>query len=102
MEKLLNLLNEYEKEKNNYPELYDDRVFEWWRIINRSYDPDAHKYLERYITSKDCDFIERLVKKDKIDFSIMRINPWYELYENMIMYLSVQENPIKYLIAYLK
>ena len=109
MEKLVDLLNQYEKEKiiNEWWSVDEDDNYFWrcvenWKIVNWSYDPDAHQFLERYITSKDCDFIERLVKKDKIDFSIMRINAWYELYENFIMYLSIQDDPIKYLISYLK
>lgn len=109
MEKLVELLNQFEKEKiiNEWWSVDEDDNYFWrsvenWKIVNRDYDPDAHSFMNEYIISKKYEFIKWLVEKNKIDFSIMRISPWYELYENFIMYLSIQDDPIKYLIAYLK
>lgn len=108
MEKLVELLNQFEKEKiiNEWWSVDEDDNYFWrsienWKIVNRDYDPDAHSFMNEYIISKKYGFIKWLVGKNKIDFSILRINAWYELYENFIMYLSIQDDPIKYLISYL-
>lgn len=116
MEKLLQLLNQYEKEKNNRDEDYNDRELEGWRIVNRSYDPDVHKFLERYIVSPEFEFISRLYSKEKIDiekYSKLEYKPYFYnkitwnfcgfwLVNWIIQYLSIQNEPIYALILILK
>lgn len=100
MEKLIELLNKYVEETDfwddfneyNEAEILDEETLE----VNWKYHDIEYLYTKRFW------FIKWLVGKDKIDFSIMRISAWYELYENFIMYLSIQDDPIKYLISYLK
>lgn len=81
-------------------ELFNERINQ---LTEEKHDYDKFE-MERNLNRLDLlkQFIKWLVEKDKIDFSIMRINAWYELYENFIMYLSIQDDPIKYLISYLK
>ena len=66
MEKLLELLNEYEKEKN-------DLTFKpkFWEIYrgHLSFLEYNNKYSELLCISKRYEFIKRLVENNKIDFS---------------------------------
>ena len=125
MEKLVELLNKFEKEKIIKDWWYvdeDDEYFwrslEWWDIVNRSFDPDAHWFFKYQIISKDFEFIKRLCEKDLIDKATVeystdieiyhwerwkiRINKPVEVYERAIMLLSIAENPIDLLISFLK
>lgn len=73
MEKLVKLLNQYEREKEWLPEDFEDYVMwniEWNKIVQPSCDPDAREYFKYYIISKDYEFIKWLVDNDKIDHKI--------------------------------
>ena len=103
MEKLLKLLNEYRKQ--NPREFFGDDgslvVLTWKDFIE----------LNRYIIiSKEYWFIKWLVDNNKIDFTKDCIvefwyywTEWYcDKYDNIIMNLSIQDNPIEFLISILK
>lgn len=101
MEKLLELLNNPEFEPSS-------KIEHWTEISVQNCD-----YL---IISKNRGFIRKLVEKDLIDFESMNWNGKIISYltdvadykrndikENLVlMLLSIQEDPIKYLISILK
>lgn len=108
MEKLIELLYEYQKIKCFYPLYYDveeNKIF---------LDSDAIIGAEQYLISKEFWFIERLVKTNKVDLDGIEQRAieffydespvrWKEIRaERLIMMLSVQGNPIEDLIYYLK
>lgn len=125
MKKLIELLNEYEKEKS-------EKFWRWnyvWCIdkehksIFASRFPDWAYICEdesrAVIISKGYNFIKRLVKNKKINFSIipnkikeiwipMKINweikYWFDSsdYYWLLMLLSIQDNPIEFLCSILK
>ena len=117
MEKLVELLNKFEKEKiiNNWWYVDEDdeyfwRSLEWWDIVNWSFDPDAHWFFKYQIISKDFKFIERLEKNDKIDRPKVWLKIkdlwdeywWFGIYswihiECLIMLLSIQDDPLQFL-----
>lgn len=121
MEKLIDLLNEMEREKSI--ERGGDGINRYYgwdyngeKIRNRDYDPDAHQFMVDYVIGKRCWFIEWLVKKGFIDWGKVHdkeIESWYDIarvdYRSMslmqertdrlLMVLSIQENPIKVLIS---
>ena len=107
MEKLVELLNEYIKEKklwNTVKEIDDDF------FVNNYNNWDW--YLCEEVMSKKYWFIERLVKQNKIDDSKvwnsdMLSVQYHDLvndykYEWLIMILSISENPISDLCSFLK
>ena len=63
---------------------------------------------ETILISKKFKFIEWLIKNDKIDFRKLDDNPdWYDIntnreYLDLIALLSIQDNPIEFLISILK
>ena len=105
MEKLIELLNEYEiKRKKTKMDITDKRT-EW--------DFD-NEYTQLIIISKSFWFIKWLVDNDKIDF---KKHDWYNHLENpiwsnnydvvwdyktIIQRLSISDTPIDDLISYLK
>ncbi len=125
MQKLLELLNQYDDEEGK--DLYEWEI-EWEDIIwyNRFWwwyeTIDVSKSV---IISKRYWFIERLVKKDKIDIDAYKTvfswdldkrknltrQIWWEefyqvvehwAYESLLMLLSIQEEPVSFLISLLK
>lgn len=93
MEKLINLLDEYDHKKTEDLERWKQRV-------------DNQKL---WIISKQFWFISRLVNKDKINREEIKYSNLYiPLTENfnkderLIMLLSISDTPIKDLILYLK
>ena len=113
MNKLVNLLNQFEKEKTK-------RSYKIWSVKNWEIDNTAmpkmfnNKFYWVFICSKEYWFIERLVKEDKIDW-VFRENinypyyiekgwllHWYDPTDVVIMILSTQEYKIKFLIDLLK
>ena len=112
MEKLIELLNEYQKENKRqifYSYNKDLDFFECWSVswIETYWDSTCN------IMSKNFWFIERLVKNDKIDFDkcwiCYEINSTYDHYNLeerqdlwLIMLLSIQDNPIEFLCSVLK
>ena len=115
MEKLIELLNEYEKSK----------WYEWWWEIKNwipYFDdglPKTKEYISVLICAKPYGFIKRLVENDKIAWRKC-LDLWYEIavidkegedvdimrtfddYEQLLMYLAIQDNPIEFLISILK
>lgn len=125
MEKLVELLNKFEKEKiiNNWWYVDEDDEYFWrsledWDIVNRTFDPDAHSFMKYYIISKDFEFVERLFKTDKVDnyklYDVWKKENWDFRYMkddksslekriySVIMLLSISENPMKFLFQILK
>jgi len=115
MKKLIELLNEYEK--SSY-EKDTNWVYEWdeWeyyepnnRIIKGNWENE--EVLTQYeLCSKQFWFIKWLVENDKIEFNndkmMIPYNEEYKLYvvsyEHLLMLLSIQDNPIEFLIGILK
>ena len=101
--KLLELINEYEDWWD-----YDD----YWGIYQYWMDSDAYIYHKYYALSKSYWFVKRLVEQDKIDRSKLNYTELYKAYElacipldkadELLMLLSIQENPIEFLINILK
>lgn len=118
MEKLVELLNRFEKEKiiGEWWSVDEDDNYFWrsienWKIVNRDYDPDAHLFMNEYIISKKFEFIKWLFDKDKIDWSkfhkysfYKKDNKFIQYYdcESLSMALSISDTPIEDLISYLK
>ena len=113
MEKLIDLLNEYEAERHKTSVIADIRE---QKEDNLSYLWMNWNYSELLCISKGYEFIKRLVENNKIDttnkFTIITNVEnkenwlWYshtfEWYEALIMLLSIQDNPIEFLIGILK
>lgn len=93
MEKLMELLNEYAYWDNN--DLYQ-----------RDSDSVELNYLE--IISKKFWFIDWLVENEKIDkdkvklLSVFQETWYYNLYQSLLMILSIQDNSIEFLISVLR
>ena len=119
MDKLIELLYYYNFEVKTF-EVWiwlpnSDIDYCWWTI-------DKEKEIRKYklmIISKEYWFIKWLVDNDKIDFELDRIihrhkwidyNTWKwiaveklcDKYESLLMLLSIQDNPIEFLISILK
>ena len=125
MQKLLELLNQYDDEEGK--DLYEWEI-EWEDIIwyNRFWWwYETIDVSRSVIISKRYWFIERLVKKDKIDIDAYKTvfswdldkrknltrQIWWEefyqvvehwAYESLLMLLSIQEEPVSFLISLLK
>ena len=129
MEKLIELLNEYEIDKDfrDYEWRIERKTKErmcWTEIMWMSWEQFTWAYvdtdeMERIIISKRYWFIKWLVENDKIDFSLipnkikeiwipMKINweikYWFDSsdYYWLLMLLSISDTPIEDLISYLK
>ena len=114
MEKLIELLNEYEKSITEIPVYWwkANGILQYWSYIQQ--------VSVMYIISKHYGFIKRLVDNDKIwdnknsdRYTMMKlmraeINEWIDVfewterYEFVIMLLSIQDEPIEFLISILK
>lgn len=110
MEKLIELLNEYEQEEWCWG-------LKYWKLHNKYYDDYDQKDEEIRLISKWYGFIKWLVENDKIDNkkiadeTYVKVNwEWYELilgchydlYQQTLMLLSISDTPIKDLLLYLK
>ena len=99
--KLSQLLWEYMEKKKKNPEWF----LEISTVLMCSGDSKA---MDSYMISKQFWFIERLVKKNKIDISKLsrESDMWfgdkYEREESLLMLLAISDNPIEDLISYLK
>lgn len=118
MEKLLKLLNEFEKEKKSWYtrkniDSYDNCVY--W--VDSDWETEITMYSDLY--SKYYGFIKWLIDKDRInrndidraelhnthrlfeyDYWVEDINKQY--YEKTLMLLAIQDNPIEFLISVLE
>jgi len=129
MEKLIELLNEYEK-KGRKSEYYEWEKWIWWpnNLFRRDTRDEEWSHLysdtaDTYVISKKFWFIKWLVENDKIsndwikpradlvkeitivDYKTGDAIWWKNKYtevEQLIMYLSIQDEPIKFLISILK
>ena len=90
---------------------------EWNEIVQSSCDPDSREYFKYYIISKDYQFIKWLVENDKIDIEKLLNNQkeyfilqfWNRNYnsenyfvDGLLMLLSIQNNPIEFLLYLLR
>lgn len=111
MGKLLQLLNEF------YPVDWWDKEYhiEDSMVYVRDYDDDDifnYEIFTLNVISKKFWFIERLIENDKIDidktlkeywmFRYIYFNAWIKLSDRFIMYLSIQDDPISFLVSILK
>ena len=105
MEKLIELLNEYDKEEWLWNKWEEDEqgLNNMWKIY------DYHSKLK--IISKEYWFIEWLVENDKIDFDNLLISEqtcWTDLfysfskYEVLLMILSISDSPVEFLCEILR
>ena len=100
MEKLIELLNEYEGWIVSWVKEYSEEfgVF----VLNTE-----QMIEEEIIISKSFGFIKWLVDNDKIDFTKLKVNYIYHDDEwswekELLMQLAIQDNPIEFLISILK
>ena len=121
MDKLIKLLNEYEEDKIKNSEWLD--VMNIWKCewtlhyYNNYKDENVFDNVRYLIISKEYGFIERLLEKKKIDrdelYHEMNWVVYYNHYEWeiieeysdsdwLIMLLSVQNEPIKFLLNNIK
>lgn len=112
MNKLVKLLNEFEKVKTWYA-TYTTRWEKSERELKSDYMYDEDQnIIQIYIISKSFWFIKWLVENDKIDRDNLLKENWqfrlfyYDLervknYDRLVMYLSVEDNPIEFLISIL-
>lgn len=116
MEKLIELLNEYEKEKKSWftwrsIDSYDNCVYG----VDCDWETEITMYSDLY--SKQYWFIKWLVDNEKVDFRKLdykkfsgdiptRYYLWtyirYSFENEILMALSIQDNPIEFLISILK
>ena len=127
MQKLINLLNEYEKvrEKSEYQKL-SNKEYKWfssyffplcfWHQENFSWamTNEFGEWAEDVICSKKFWFIKWLVENDKINFQIWNWEKYLEYpiwsdnydgvkdYKDIIQWLSISDTPIEDLISYLR
>ena len=115
MSKLIELLNEYNKEITNEEIGWKKRNYdeEFWNLLY--WDYNWWTFSEMYCISKRYGFIKRLVENDKIDMSkakyysdLIYYEDYWEWdwackdYEFVIMLLSIQDNSTEFLISVLK
>ena len=109
MEKLIELLNEYEKDWLNEFEKYTERWYcERTKQILCGKWENNNELTPYEIISKQYWFIEWLVENDKINlnkiklFSIFKEDWYYNAYESVLMALSISDTPIEFLCSMLK
>lgn len=113
MNKLIELINEYEKEIKKSEKVWS--IDNDWDICRQTYEwVDYNEYTEYMNTnnliSKNYGFIKWLVENEKIDFTKDCIEEfWYywtewhcDKYDNILMNLAIQDNPISFLSSVLK
>jgi len=104
MKKLIDLLNEYEAERHKTSVIANIRKGE----DRLSYLEMNWNYSELLCISKGYEFIKRLLENNKIDFTKLEDNSdWYsiELWDDcceVLALLSIQDEPISFLISILK
>ena len=97
MEKLIELLNEYDWEEWLWNKREEDE--QWLNNMWKIYD--YHSKLK--IISKEYWFIKRLVEQDKInEKKVFHFLDNSKLYEDLLCNLALSDEPIEELITYLK
>lgn len=104
MDKLLDLLNEFDPYINGDGEHMDNIWFFAYLGQSAVYDRDK---AESIIISRKYKFIEWLVKEGKIDYSKLKVNYIYHdtewnLVQEVLMQLAIDEEPLKFLNSILK
>lgn len=100
MEKLIELLNKYEKEKGTRCDFSHAWEDEDWQL---SYIGYWTRYSEFLCISKKYWFIDWLVYKNKIDTDkCRRIRFDHDYTDSVLMRLAIQDEPISFLISILK
>lgn len=111
---IIKLLNEYEKEKTKQDVRFWDYYQNWFHHLE-----NGQTYSELLMISKKYEFIKWLVEKDKIDrdnqalqyaksdlskfFAEWKDKNWMsDDYAMLLMLLSIQDEPINFLISILK
>lgn len=116
MDKLVKLLNEYEREMQWLPKDFEDYTMwniEWNEIVQPSCDPDSREYFKYYIISKDYQFIKWLVENDKIETNNLSLRAFKNIFsggwfvevsdlEVILMLLATSDTPIQDLCVWLK
>lgn len=101
--KLLDYFNTY----NCSPEMAE------WELVSERTEKDwntTSRIYKAYILSKDYGWIKRLVKNDKVDLNKLKNEIYvnmmeslpFENYERLIMLVSIQDEPLKFLESILK
>lgn len=103
MEKLIKLLNEYDKTNNYFNRWFRD---EYWRL-DREYGWSTVTSSCLKVISKEYGFIKWLVDNDKIDESLRNAgvelyHTSYNMHEAILMLLAIHDKPIEFLISILK
>ena len=112
MEKLLQLLNDYSPLKD----MSDEYCVKYWKVWIRTRlyaEPDVYVNYTLQVISKKFWFIQWLMDQNKIEFDRARDRSdfpllyagWWELYsdaEVIIATLSVEDDPIEFLVSILK
>lgn len=124
MEKLIELLNEYEVEKKpsrlqrNYYLWFVHNFWKWIMYIDEEWENVDDYRTDYEIISREYGFIKWLVDNDKINLDMVREKLWIpccvwygswriiavkdvEDYKQIIMLLSISDTPIEDLILYL-
>ena len=109
MEKLINLLQEFYWENRKFSEE------NWLLTMTNWVENLSGAYAQTYIISKQGWFIQWLVENEKIDYEklgkewfIMRtydldeFGESFDYVERILMLLSIQDNPIEFLVSILK
>lgn len=109
MEKLLNLLQEFYWENRKFSNDY------WLLTMTNWVENLSGAHAQTYIISKQGGFISWLVENKKIGNDIVyrewflaktydkdEVGEYFEPYEEILMLLSIQDNPIEFLISILK
>lgn len=110
MEKLIELLNEYNKEITNGEIWWKEWKYdeEFWNLL--CWDYNWWTFSEMYCISKKFWFIKWLVENDKINFykwKFLEYPIWSNNYDecdylDLIQWLAISDTPIDDLIYYLK
>ena len=119
MEKLIELLNEFEKEVKK-SEFYEWEKWIWWpnNLFRRDTRDEEWSHLysdtaDTYVISKKYGFIKWLVENRKIDTNNLSLKAFKNIFgggwfvevsdlEVLLMLLSISDTPIDDLISYLK
>ena len=127
MEKLIELLNEYEKEVKK-SEFYEWEKWIWWNtnLFRRDTRDEEWSHIysdtaDTYVISKKYGFIKWLVENEKVNpydpsYNVpthiaLWVDDWdgdfmvYERFfkeEELLMLLSIQDEPINFLVSILK
>lgn len=103
MEKLLELLNEY------MPNMKWEERRNWTEIFTNIHNSNLFICYTERVISKRFGFIEWLYNHKKMTLERLKIsdlywdiNDWVWAVDNIIMHLSISENPIEFLISMLK